>query len=198
VNSVTPSSGPDTGGTKVKIIGRDFREVTAVEFGGVPAASWERISELEIIAITPPHAAANMLEVTVTTAEDGKSEGLGCPPGKPKKCKGDTFTWGPLVVSSISPNNGPVAGGTLVHVRGQGLGSETEIQARQIQGDFRGMPVTGGMHFRDAETEEARRSDRAHQQRQEAEDEAQPRAAVHLRSVGRRVPARGSSLGWHP
>ena len=30
VNSVTPSSGPDAGGTTVKIKGRDFREVTAV------------------------------------------------------------------------------------------------------------------------------------------------------------------------
>jgi hypothetical protein len=54
VYSVTPISGPETGGTTVLIYGNGLRGATAVLFGGVHALSYTVISNKYIRAVTPP------------------------------------------------------------------------------------------------------------------------------------------------
>jgi hypothetical protein len=71
VSSIGPSSGPSTGGTAVTIAGSDFADVSAVDFGGHPAASYSVNSESQIVA-TSPAASLGPVDVTVTTVA-GKS-----------------------------------------------------------------------------------------------------------------------------
>ena len=67
VDSLDPNAGPTTGGTSVTIGGSYFRDVTAVRFGSVPAASYKVLSQTVIQAVSPP-GAAGTVDVTVTAA----------------------------------------------------------------------------------------------------------------------------------
>jgi hypothetical protein len=71
VSSISPTSGPSTGGTAVTIAGSDFASVSAVDFGGHPVASYSVNSESQIVAASPA-ATPGAVDVTVTTVA-GKS-----------------------------------------------------------------------------------------------------------------------------
>jgi hypothetical protein len=66
VSSISPRSGPSTGGTAVTIAGSDFADVSSVNFGGVPAAGYSVDSESRIVARSPA-APPGPVDVTVTT-----------------------------------------------------------------------------------------------------------------------------------
>jgi hypothetical protein len=66
VSSISPTSGPSSGGTVVTISGSDFADVSAVSFGGLPAASYSVDSESRIVARSPA-APPGPVDVTVTT-----------------------------------------------------------------------------------------------------------------------------------
>jgi hypothetical protein len=53
--TVTPTSGPSTGGTTVTIKGEFGTWPYTVFFGGVPAASTQRVDSSTLVAITPEH-----------------------------------------------------------------------------------------------------------------------------------------------
>ena len=57
MSSVTPPSGPTTGGTAVTIAGTAFINVTNITFGGTAAASFSVVDAATITATTPPGAA---------------------------------------------------------------------------------------------------------------------------------------------
>jgi hypothetical protein len=58
INSVSPNSGPATGGTSVSITGVGFAPgATTIKFGSTLAASVECTSSTFCTAVTPPHAA---------------------------------------------------------------------------------------------------------------------------------------------
>jgi hypothetical protein len=67
VSGVSPSSGPATGGTAVVVSGAHLGETTAVTFGGVPATAVLPISENEVNATAPAHA-AGVVDVQVVNA----------------------------------------------------------------------------------------------------------------------------------
>jgi len=71
VSSISPSSGPSSGGTGVTIAGSDFAGVSSVDFGELPATSYSVNSESQIVA-TSPVAPPGPVDVTVTTVA-GKS-----------------------------------------------------------------------------------------------------------------------------
>jgi hypothetical protein len=66
VSSIKPPSGPAVGGTNVKIVGKQFNNVTSVTFGSAPAASYTVASSALIEAVTPS-GATGTVAVTVTT-----------------------------------------------------------------------------------------------------------------------------------
>ena len=69
VDSVSPTSGPGAGGTRVTIAGKGFTHgLRAVRFGSTPAMSFKADSYGRITAVAPPHAAG---AVTVTVVTDG-------------------------------------------------------------------------------------------------------------------------------
>ncbi|WP_327115921.1 IPT/TIG domain-containing protein [Nocardia sp. NBC_01730] len=112
VASITPSSGPVSGGTLVTLTGTGFTGATAMSFGATPATSYFVLSDNLIVALAP--AGTGTVLVTVTTAA-GTSAGV-------------PFTYVPVpTLTSISPNSGPVTGGTTVVLTGTGFTSATAV-----------------------------------------------------------------------
>ncbi|MBI4494407.1 MAG: IPT/TIG domain-containing protein, partial [Chloroflexi bacterium] len=92
-----PPSGPTSGGTRVTLTGTNFSGATAVRFGSVAAQSFQVLSSLEILAISPAQAAGTV-DVTVTTSA-----------GTSATSTADQFTYvgtGPFVGASIEPSSG--------------------------------------------------------------------------------------------
>lgn len=68
VTSVSPATGPTTGGTSVTLTGTNFTGATAVSFGGTAATAFTVNGPTSITATTPPRA-AGAADVAVTTPE---------------------------------------------------------------------------------------------------------------------------------
>jgi hypothetical protein len=66
ITSVSPNTGPTTGGTAVAITGSNFTGTTAVKFGATNATSFTVISTTQISAIAPP-GSLGTVDVTVKT-----------------------------------------------------------------------------------------------------------------------------------
>ena len=105
------------GGQTVTVIGNRFAGVTQVYFGSVPALSFKFLKVKALTAVAPPHTAGRF-EITVTTP-GGTSPPEGCAHGL---CAiYDHFKYLDPSISEVSPNHGPVAGGTLVSITGAGF-----------------------------------------------------------------------------
>ncbi len=73
ITSISPTSGPTTGGTTVTITGTGFTGATAVAFGSIGATSFSVVSDTQVSAISPPGTAT--VDVTVTTPNGTSSTG---------------------------------------------------------------------------------------------------------------------------
>jgi len=109
VTSVSPASGPESGGTTVTIRGVGLAGATAVKFGSA-TASVTADSATSITATSP--AGTGTVNVTVTTSE-----------GTSATNPADEFTYLPPrpkapTVTKLSPKKGPEAGGTSVTIKG--------------------------------------------------------------------------------
>ncbi|MFJ3953849.1 beta strand repeat-containing protein [Streptomyces libani] len=114
LSSVSPGSGPASGGTVVSLSGSGFSGATAVRFGGVSAA-FSVVSGSQITATAP--AGSGTVQVTVTTP-GGTSNGVSF-----------TYVSAPVpVLTSVAPNSGPAAGGTTVTLTGAGLATTTAVR----------------------------------------------------------------------
>ena len=121
VTAVQPSGGPADGGTTVDIIGTGLAGVTAVHFGSVAATQIEPLSAFAVAAVAP--AGTGTSDVTVTTAG-----------GTSATVASDAYSYAPATatswapfVTSIAPNSGPLAGGTVVTITGSGLSGTSEV-----------------------------------------------------------------------
>jgi large repetitive protein len=108
ISRLSARKGPAAGGTPVEITGTGFSAATEVRFGATKA-SFEIGSSTTITAVSPA-ATTGAVEVVVVTAS-GQS-------GVSRKAK---FTYERPTVTHLSPNNGPVAGGTEVTITGSGF-----------------------------------------------------------------------------
>jgi hypothetical protein len=114
LTGVSPNQGPVAGGTTVTLTGANLSGATGVQFGGVAASSFTVDSGTQITAVAPARA-AGAAAVTVTTPA-GTSNAL-------------TFTYiATPSLTGVSPNQGPVAGGTTVTLTGANLSGATGVQ----------------------------------------------------------------------
>ncbi len=115
IQSLNPSAGPLSGGTSVTINGQFFIGVTGVKFGQVAALSYTVNSISQITAVAPPFVDADSsgsqhaVSVSVTTALGEFYSGISL-----------LFRYNPAV-TSITPNSGPITGGSTVTVTGAGF-----------------------------------------------------------------------------
>jgi len=66
VTGLSPSTGPDSGGTTVTITGANFTGATDVHFAGMPATSFTVVSATTITTVSPLYTPGTV-PVTVTT-----------------------------------------------------------------------------------------------------------------------------------
>ncbi|HVX07592.1 IPT/TIG domain-containing protein [Humibacter sp.] len=115
ITGVSPSSGPEDGGSQVTITGHCFTDATAVLFGGTDATSFTVVDDTTITAVTP--AGVGTVDVVVVgTAECG----TGTAPGG--------FTYVPStdpIIYGLTPNRGPETGGTVVTITGANFDGAT-------------------------------------------------------------------------
>ena len=117
VTSVAPTSGPIAGATSVTITGTGLTGATNVSFGGTAAAIVSNTAT-QIVATSPAHA-AGLVDVRVTTSG-----------GTSAVVAADQFTYvapAAPAVTGVSPNSGPIAGGTSVTITGTGLAGASGV-----------------------------------------------------------------------
>ena len=116
VTGVSVVTGPASGGTSVTITGTGLTGASLVDFGSTAAASFTVNGDTSISAVSPL-AAAGTVDVTVTTAG-----------GTSASTTSDQFTFvAAPSVSGVSPNSGPVSGGTSVTITGAHLTAATTV-----------------------------------------------------------------------
>ncbi len=123
VTSVTPNEGPEAGGTQVTIKGEHLEGATEAKFGTTLATELKVVSGSEITVKDPAHTPGT-IDVTVKT-----------PAGTSTTSSTDHFTYqapppppASPVVTSVTPNEGPEAGGTQVTIKGEHLEGATEAK----------------------------------------------------------------------
>ncbi|HEY2467587.1 MAG TPA: IPT/TIG domain-containing protein [Terracidiphilus sp.] len=115
VSSVSPGSGPTSGGTAVTIKGANFASGATVMFGTRAAASVTFQNAKQILATTP---AGSVGAVTVKVTVGGQSGSL---------AGGFTYITTPTV-SGVSPGSGPTSGGTAVTITGTNFVTGATVQ----------------------------------------------------------------------
>ncbi|MBN1417467.1 MAG: IPT/TIG domain-containing protein, partial [Planctomycetes bacterium] len=107
VQSITPTSGPTAGGTRVTIAGENFQDGAAVFFDATPATQVMVASPTTMLCTAPAHAAGRVAVSVQNT--DGQSSSLP-----------DAFEYiPPPQVLAVAPGSGPAAGGTAVTIDGE-------------------------------------------------------------------------------
>jgi alpha-tubulin suppressor-like RCC1 family protein len=109
IKKMSLKKGPAAGGTSIVITGENFTYATAVAFGQIPAASFKVISQSEITAESPADT-SGIVDVIITSPY-----GTNTPSGK------DHFRFENPIITSVTPESGPIAGGTIVRVTGSGF-----------------------------------------------------------------------------
>ena len=108
VGKLSVKGGPATGGTVVTVTGAGFAGPVTVSFGGIPATS-VTVNSTTSLTVTSPANVSGILDVTVTTGG-----------GTSATSSKDRFKYAP-VIESITPANGPLAGGGTVTISGVGF-----------------------------------------------------------------------------
>jgi phospholipase C len=116
VSSISPTSGPTTGGTPTTITGTNFLAGATVKFGTVAATSVSVVDSDHITATTPAKA-AGLSDVTVTNP-DNQSATLP---------NGFTFQGAVPTIAYIAPTFGTINGGTTVNLHGTGFQSGATV-----------------------------------------------------------------------
>jgi hypothetical protein len=108
IAKLSAKGGPATGGTEVTITGSGFAAPAEVHFGEATATSITVNSPTSITATSPVNVSGT-LDITVTTG------------GGTSATSSKTHFKSAPAVESISPSNGPLAGGNAVEVTGAGF-----------------------------------------------------------------------------
>jgi hypothetical protein len=124
VTGVSPSSGPDTGGTRVTITGVGFVGVSSVTFDGVPGSAVSVSSPTSLQVVSPAHQAQLVHINVVTTA------------GTSRTVSEDRFRFLPGVpqVTHLAPSSGPTSGATRVTVTGDDFESVSSVTFGGVPG----------------------------------------------------------------
>lgn len=135
VDSVSPISGPATGGTPVLIRGSGFMELRELFFGDRPAITFSVASDDEVLAVTPPGTVGPSTVRAVSATGDIRADGA--------------WTFEPVEVGptmpdvrilGVSPSIGPVSGGQKILISGSGFFEGLDVHVGPL-------PCTGVRHI---------------------------------------------------
>jgi type II secretory pathway pseudopilin PulG len=128
VASLVPTTGPSTGGTTVTVTGANFQSGAQAMVNGIPVAT-TIVSSTEASFVTPA-ATAGSAAITVVSS------------GKTSSAVNFTYVGAPTL-GTISPNFGPMAGGTTVTLTGQNFASPAQVSVGGVT-----VPATLENHLR--------------------------------------------------
>ncbi|WP_159845760.1 putative Ig domain-containing protein [Brevundimonas sp. G8] len=115
VTSISPTTGPTSGGTTVILTGTNFTGTTAVSFGATSATGFTVNSATQITATAP--ANTGTVNIRVTAAG-----------GTSAVAAANQYTYLPApTVTAISPTSGPAGGGTTVILTGTNFTGATAV-----------------------------------------------------------------------
>lgn len=120
ITSITPAEGSPAGGNTVTIDGKNFVAGATVLFGTKAATSVQVVSDQQITAVVP---AGSQGTVTVTVTN----------PDKQKATTQYAYKATP-VITSLSPVNGPIAGGTNVLINGSNFMAGATVKFGDLLG----------------------------------------------------------------
>src|SRR5215469_11731112 len=127
ITSITPASGPVSGGSLVTLFGSGLSSANVpgdILFGATPAASINSITDTALTVVSPEVSSAGVVTLKVTT-----------PNGSASWDDGFNYT-NDVSITSILPASGPVAGGTTLTIAGVGF-----LQVFSIQFDSTPAPT---------------------------------------------------------
>jgi hypothetical protein len=131
VFSVTPSAGPNEGGTRITITGEGFQSPIQVVFGsGTSASSFtgieatvESVTPGRIVVVTPPATGFGQsnqnatVDILVRNLDSGFSTVATL-----------AFQYGSkVIITAVGPGVGPYTGGTIVTIHGQGFDAPVAV-----------------------------------------------------------------------
>lgn len=128
ISSISPSKGSVIGGTTVTINGSNFVNGLKLYFDQ-QEVSYTFVSSSSLRIKTPAWTTAESVDVIITNPDNQSAQ------------LNDGYTYEPLPgpqLKSVSPNIGPVAGGTIVKLTGSNFKSDTTVYLanKEIQGTF--------------------------------------------------------------
>ena len=113
ISGVAPAKGPTTGGKMITVTGTNLTGATVV-FGTTPATNVQVNGAGTSLTATSP-SGTGTVDVVATT-----------PGGSSATSTADQFTYvPPPKITGVSPNSGPLAGGTVVTITGTNLAKAT-------------------------------------------------------------------------
>jgi hypothetical protein len=116
ITSISPTSGPVSGGQTVTVNGTNFTGATAVNFGIKPGTSVNVLSSTQLTVVSPAHAAGTVAIRVVT------------PGGTSALTPADRYKYAAPAITSIAPTSGPLSGGQTVTVRGTDFTGATAVK----------------------------------------------------------------------
>jgi len=119
--SVTPSSGPQAGGTPVTIVGAGFSSQGLKVFFGAKEATGVSLVSDQVLSAATPAGLPGLVDVKVQSAgQEAVLTGAFLYQAPPQQTP-------PPVLSQVIPPTGPSAGGTLVELHGSGFGKGAQV-----------------------------------------------------------------------
>ena len=120
LTSISPTSGPSTGGTTITLTGTNFASGATVLVNGVAATGVTFVSATQVRATTPAGSAgARTVQITNPSGQSASLAGA------------FTYVGGPGL-TSVSPTSGPTAGGTTITITGTGFVSGATVRVNSV------------------------------------------------------------------
>lgn len=116
ITSVSPSSGPMTGGQSITVTGTGLTGATGLTIGGTAATSLVVVSDTQLTAVTPLSGTGGAKDVVVTTSV-----------GSHTATDAYAYVAGAPTITSIAPTSGGEGGGTTITLAGTNLFGLTSV-----------------------------------------------------------------------
>jgi len=124
IAGIDPSTGPAGGWTEVNIDGQGFTGTNSVKFNGVECPAFTVNSSTSITAVTPAGTLFSFADVTVQDNE-----------GSDTLTQAYFYSFDPAPdITTVTPNQGDLAGGTRVEISGPSVVGVTDVQFDGVSG----------------------------------------------------------------
>ncbi|MBI4859014.1 MAG: IPT/TIG domain-containing protein, partial [Candidatus Riflebacteria bacterium] len=116
ITAINPNNGPQEGGTVIVISGTGFGGSVSVTVGSNPTTSVTVTGTNTITCVTPASATSGAKDVKVTSTTHGVVTAV------------NGFTYNPPpTITSVTPTNGPLAGGTALTIMGTAFAGSISV-----------------------------------------------------------------------